>query len=50
MSETTDREARAEETYARLFEPRDTSAPDNVPSSVGSSEPSSLATCSPLVT
>jgi 4-carboxymuconolactone decarboxylase len=31
MSEMTDREARAEETYARLFEPRDTSAPDNDP-------------------
>jgi 4-carboxymuconolactone decarboxylase len=31
MSETTDREARAEETYARLFGPRDTSAPDNDP-------------------
>ena len=31
MSETTDREARAEETYARLFGPRDRSAPDNDP-------------------
>ncbi len=31
MSETTDREARAEKTYARLFGPRDTSAPDNDP-------------------
>jgi 4-carboxymuconolactone decarboxylase len=31
MSEMTDREARAEETYARLFGPRDTSAPDNDP-------------------
>ena len=31
MSETTDREARAEETYTRLFGPRDTSAPDNDP-------------------
>jgi len=31
MSEMTDREARAEETYARLFGPRETSAPDNDP-------------------
>jgi 4-carboxymuconolactone decarboxylase len=31
MSEMTDREARAEETYARLFGPRDRSAPDNDP-------------------
>jgi alkylhydroperoxidase/carboxymuconolactone decarboxylase family protein YurZ len=31
MSEMTDREARAEETYARLFGPRDTSAADNDP-------------------
>jgi len=31
MSETTDREARAEETYVRLFGQRDTSAPDNDP-------------------
>src|SRR4029453_14419464 len=31
MSETTDREARAEETYARLFGPRDRSAPTNDP-------------------
>ena len=31
MSETTDREARAEETYARLFGPRDPSAQDNDP-------------------
>ena len=31
MNEMTDREARAEETYTRLFGPRDTSAPDNDP-------------------
>jgi 4-carboxymuconolactone decarboxylase len=31
MGETTDREARAEETYARLFGSRDRSAPDNDP-------------------
>jgi 4-carboxymuconolactone decarboxylase len=31
MSETTDRAARAEATYARLFGPRDPSAPDNDP-------------------